>query len=198
MEYVHGEDLKSMIEMSGSLSVGMLLSVGKQVCEGLAEAHGLGVVHRDLKPPNIMIDKHGNARIMDFGIARSIRERGITGGNVMIGTPEYMSPSRPRARRPTTQRHLFPGRHPLRDADRPPPVRGRNGPERRHEAKERGAAQSQTLNPQIPEDLSRIILKCLEKDKAKRYQSAADVHSDLERIEKGCRRRSPSFPSENR
>ena len=79
MEYVHGEDLKSMIEMSGSLSLGMLLNVGKQVCDGLAEAHGLGVIHRDLKPQNIMIDKHGNAKIMDFGIARSVREKGITG-----------------------------------------------------------------------------------------------------------------------
>ena len=57
MEYVHGEDLKSMLQMSGSLSLGMLLSVGKQVCDGLAEAHSLGVVHRDLKPQNIMIDK---------------------------------------------------------------------------------------------------------------------------------------------
>jgi serine/threonine protein kinase len=61
MEYVHGEDLKSMIQMSGSLSLGMLLSVGKQVSDGLAEAHSLGVVHRDLKPSNIMIDKNGIA-----------------------------------------------------------------------------------------------------------------------------------------
>ena len=59
------------------LTVGTVLSVGKQVCDGLAEAHSLGVVHRDLKPQNIMIDKGGNAKIMDFGIARSIRERGI-------------------------------------------------------------------------------------------------------------------------
>jgi serine/threonine protein kinase len=77
MEYVHGEDLKSMIRMSGSLSIGMVLSVGKQVCEGLAEAHSLGVVHRDLKPQNIMIDKGGNAKIMDSGIARSVRDKGL-------------------------------------------------------------------------------------------------------------------------
>src|SRR4030042_2007183 len=98
MEYVHGEDLKSMIHMSGSLSLGMLLSVGKQVCDGLAEAHSLGVVHRDLKPQNIMIDKNGNAKIMDFGIARSVREKGITGPSVMIGTPEYMSPEQAEAK----------------------------------------------------------------------------------------------------
>ena len=91
-----------------------MLSIGKQVCQGLAEAHSLGVVHRDLKPQNIMIDKGGNAKIMDFGIARSIREKGITGAGVMIGTPEYMSPGadRSQGRRPEV-RHLFPRHHSL-------------------------------------------------------------------------------------
>ena len=102
MEYVHGEDLKSMIEMSGSLGLGMLLSVGKQVADGLAEAHSLGVVHRDLKPQNIMIDKRGNSKIMDFGIARSIRDKGMTGAGVMIGTPEYMRPDQAEAKKSTS------------------------------------------------------------------------------------------------
>jgi serine/threonine-protein kinase len=62
------------------------------VAEGLAEAHRLGVIHRDLKPSNIMIDKEGSVRIMDFGIARSLTAKRITGARVMIGTPEYMSP----------------------------------------------------------------------------------------------------------
>lgn len=75
MEYVRGEDLKSMIRMSGQLGIGTALSIGKQICQGLSEAHGLGVVHRDLKPNNIMIDKLGNARIMDFGIARSLKPK---------------------------------------------------------------------------------------------------------------------------
>jgi serine/threonine protein kinase len=92
MEYVPGEDLKSMIRMSGQLSVGTAIKIAKQVCEGLEEAHRLGVIHRDLKPSNIMIDKEGNAKIMDFGIARSLQAKGITGAGVMIGTPEYMSP----------------------------------------------------------------------------------------------------------
>jgi serine/threonine-protein kinase len=83
MEYVSGEDLKTMIRMTGSLTIGATLSIGKQVCDGLAEAHSLGVVHRDLKPQNIMIDRGGNAKIMDFGIARSIREKGITGSPVL-------------------------------------------------------------------------------------------------------------------
>jgi serine/threonine-protein kinase len=92
MEYVAGEDLKSMIRMSKRLNIGTAVDIAKQICEGLAEAHALGVVHRDLKPSNIMIDKDGNVRIMDFGIARSLKGKGITGAGVMIGTPEYMSP----------------------------------------------------------------------------------------------------------
>jgi len=98
MEYVSGEDLKSFIRRSGIISVGKAISIANQICEGLSEAHRLGVVHRDLKPQNIMIDKEGNARIMDFGIARSLRAKGITGSGVMIGTPEYMSPEQAEAK----------------------------------------------------------------------------------------------------
>ena len=89
MEYVSGEDLKDTITRIGQFPIAKTISIAKQVCEGLAEAHRAGVVHRDLKPQNIMIDKEGNTRIMDFGIARSLKVKGITGAGVMIGTPEY-------------------------------------------------------------------------------------------------------------
>jgi serine/threonine-protein kinase len=98
MEYVSGEDLKSLIRRVKQLTVGTSISIAKQVCAGLAEAHREGVIHRDLKPNNIMIDKEGNARIMDFGIARSFERKGITGSGVMIGTPEYMSPEQAEAK----------------------------------------------------------------------------------------------------
>ncbi len=98
MEYVPGEDLRSFIRRAKRIDVGKTISIAKQVCEGLSEAHRLGVVHRDLKSSNIMIDKEGNARIMDFGIARSFETRGLTGEGIIIGTPEYMSPEQAEAK----------------------------------------------------------------------------------------------------
>jgi serine/threonine-protein kinase len=98
MEFVEGQDLKKLIRQSGQLAIGTTINIIKQVCLGLSEAHTLGVVHRDLKPSNIMIDADGNARIMDFGIARSIVGKGLTGAGVMIGTPEYMSPEQVEAK----------------------------------------------------------------------------------------------------
>jgi len=186
MEYVDGKDLKSMIKMMGQLGSGKTIFIAKQICEGLVEAHRLGVVHRDLKPQNIMVDEEGNARIMDFGIARSLKTKGITAAGVMIGTPEYMSPEQVDAKE-TDQRsdiyslgvilyEMVTGRAPF-EGDTPLSVAVKQKTETPEDPRK--------LNSQIPEDLSNVILRCMEKDKEKRYQGAGEVHSELINIEKG-------------
>jgi serine/threonine protein kinase/Flp pilus assembly protein TadD len=186
MEFVSGEDLKSMIRMSKQLSVATAINTAKQVCEGLVVAHKLGVVHRDLKPQNIMIDKEGNTRIMDFGIARSIRGKGITGAGVMIGTPEYMSPEQVEGKEIDQRSDIYSlgvilyemvtGRVPF-EGDTAITIGVKQKSEKPRNPKE--------LNSQIPDDLNRLILRCMEKDKENRYQSAGEVRSELENIEKG-------------
>ena len=186
MEYVPGEDLKSTIRRVGQLSVGKAISITKQMCEGLTEAHRLGVVHRDLKPQNIMVDREGNARIMDFGIARFLKAKGITGTGVMIGTPDYMSPEQVEGKEVDQRSDIYAlgvilfemvtGGVPF-EGDTPLSIIVKHKSEAPPDPKE--------VNAQIPDDLSRMILKCLEKNKERRYQRAEEVLSELSKIEKG-------------
>jgi serine/threonine protein kinase len=185
MEFIPGEDLKSVIRMIGQLNTGKAVSIAKQICEGLSEAHRLGVVHRDLKPQNIMIDHEGNVRIMDFGIARSLKAKGITREGTIIGTPEYMSPEQVEGKEADHHSDIYSfgvifyemitGRVPF-EGDTPLSIA----------IKHKGEAppDPRSINDQIPEDLSRIILKCLEKTEEKRYQSAEQLLSELDRIDR--------------
>jgi len=163
MEYVPGQDLKGLIRQTGQLTIGKALSIAKEICEGLEEAHRVGVVHRDLKPSNIIIDREGNASILDFGIARSIKEGKETDQRsdiYSLGVILY---------------EMATGQTPFK-GDTAFTIGVKHKSERPKDPKE--------LNAQIPEDFSQVILRCMEKDKECRYQSAGELLADLEKIEK--------------
>jgi len=186
MEYVAGEDLKRFVRRAGQLTSGKAIFIAKQVATGLTEAHRLGVIHRDLKPQNIMIDQDGNARIMDFGIARFVDSDKLTGSGVMIGTPEYMSPEQAEIKEVDKRTDIyslgvvmyemvtgqvpFEGETPLSIVMKHKSTLPRNV----HE-----------INTLVPKALAAIISKCLEKDRDKRYQTAEELIEDLNKIEKG-------------
>jgi TolB-like protein/Tfp pilus assembly protein PilF/tRNA A-37 threonylcarbamoyl transferase component Bud32 len=184
MEYVSGEDLGSFLRRARRLDTGTAVSIARQVCEGLSEAHRQGVVHRDLKPGNIMIDGEGNAKIMDFGIARSLKGKGITGTGAMIGTPEYMSPEQAEGKEADQRSDIYAlGVILYKMVTGQVPFEGETPLSVALKQKTEIPKDPRELNAQLPEGLSRLILRCLEKDKEKRFQSAAAVSTELENIE---------------
>jgi len=188
MEYVPGEDLRSLICRIGRLTVGKAVAIAEQICDGLAEAHRHGVVHRDLKSPNIMIDQQGHVRIMDFGIARWLASKEATDPNVLIGTPGYMAPEQVDGRDVDVRTDVYAlgiilyemltGRLPF-EGDRALDIALKQRLEKPKPPK--------SLNLHVPESLNRAVLKCLEKKKEHRYQNAEELRTDLVQIEKAIR-----------
>jgi Protein kinase domain len=182
MEFVEGESLRSVLNRFGGLPQRKATDLALQICSGLKEAHAQGIVHRDLKPENVMIDAQGNVKIMDFGIARSM-EAGTRLTGSMVGTPAYMAPEQV-AGKPVDYRtdiyslglilyEMFTGA-PAFAADNSIAValkQMREDPPPPHE-----------IEPSIPVWTERAILKCLEKDPAKRFQSIADLESNLRSV----------------
>ena len=186
MEYVSGEDLRTTMRRVGPLSTGKTIFIAKQICEGLAVAHQLGVIHRDLKPQNIMIDREGNVRIMDFGIARSVKAEDLTRTGVMIGTPNYMSPEQAAAEKVDYRTDIYSigailfemvtGHVPFK-GDTPLSVALKHKTEPPPDPRE--------FNNQISKELSAVILKCLRKNRDKRFQNAKELLTELSNIESG-------------
>ena len=186
MEYVPGEDLKSVVKRREKIPEEEAISIAKQVCEGLDEAHELGVIHRDLKPQNIMIAEDGNAKIMDFGIARSLEAPGVTASGVMIGTPDYISPEQAEGEEADQRSDIYAlGVILYEMVTGSVPFKGDTALSVALKHKAQLPKEPRKFNPEVSENLSRLILVCMEKDRERRYQKAEELLADLRNIEEG-------------
>ena len=181
MDYIEGQDLRSLLRQKGRLAPEEARAIIAQVCQALEAAHAEGVVHRDLKPQNIMLDSQGRATVMDFGIARSMELTGMTQTGALLGTPDYMSPEQAKGQEVDARSDLFTlgiilyelltGKTPYR-ADTVLGTLLKRTQER--------ARPPHELDPDLPRYLSDVVVRCLEIDPQLRYQSASEIISDLE------------------
>jgi serine/threonine protein kinase/tetratricopeptide (TPR) repeat protein len=204
MSYVEGADLATIIQREGPLATDRALRMVRGVVSGLRAAHAAGVVHRDLKPANIMIDEGDEARIMDFGIARSaslppdapgaakpvdLRQHAamvtatMEGG--IVGTVEYMAPEQGRGEEVDQRADLYALGLIMYDM-----LGGAGRAKRSNSALGELTARMQqqppgirTVNPAVPDALARVISRCLEPDAKARYASARDLEADLQRLD---------------
>jgi len=181
MEYVEGQTLKEQIT-NHQLPITKILDITTQICEGLSKAHEAGIVHRDIKPHNILIDKDGRVKILDFGLAKLKGVGQITRETSTIGTVHYMSPEQTLGKEVDHRTDIWSlgvilyemltGKLPFKGDyeqaviysilnEKPESVTG--------------------LNPEVPEDLDQIIFKMLSKKTSERYQNSNDIIVDLEK-----------------
>jgi HAMP domain-containing protein len=183
MEFVKGITLKHLVEQDQLLPTPVALRVAKQMCAGLAAAHEVGVIHRDIKPQNIIIEPTGGLKIMDFGIARLTQERGMTATGTVVGTPDYMSPEQARGLALDFRSdiysmgvvfyEIFTGTLPF-EGDTPIAV------VLKHVQEKPPAPQSK--NPKIDLRIAAIILKCMQKSPADRYQTVNELYEALTQV----------------
>jgi serine/threonine protein kinase len=176
MEYVDGQDLKTLIRRKGRLYVNETLDITVQICAGVGHAHKAGIIHCDIKPQNVLITTDGRAKVTDFGIARALSESGITESSTVWGSPLYFSPEQAAGEPPSPASDVYSigvmmyemlaGAPPFQ-AEKPAALA------LMHMREEPQPLAIQ--NPQVPSQLERIVRKVLAKEPSARYRTAEQL-----------------------
>ncbi len=199
MEFVEGEDLRSLMQQKTKLSPEEAVEIMLQVCRALEAAHSVGIIHRDLKPQNIMRDKSGRILVMDFGLARTLEGDGMTQTGALVGTMDYMSPEQALGKDLDQRSDLFTlglifyelltGKMPYK-ADSVVASLLKRTQER--------AAPVSSHDASIPRPLSDIVSKCMDPDVKLRYESSSQIMADLEAWQGGRAAATLNFPSSSK
>ena len=182
MQYIAGDSLQARLDRDGPLDVCEILRIGMQVATGLAAAHAQGLIHRDVKPSNIMLDENvARALLTDFGLARTQNEACLTRSGFHPGTPHYMSPEQVRGEELDGRSDLFSlGCVLYALSTGQPPYRADSGYAVMRRITDEQPRSIREQNALIPEWLERVVMRLLEKDREARFQSAEELAQILE------------------
>jgi eukaryotic-like serine/threonine-protein kinase len=181
MQLVEGDDLSHAMRGSNTMPLERATNIFRQICLGLAAAHEQSVIHRDLKPQNIMIGKDDHVYLTDFGLARTSDQPGLTASGAVIGTPDFMSPEQVRGDHVDIRSDIYSlGIIFFQMLTGHLPFQGRSTYEVMMQRVQHEAPTARSLNPVIPERISRIIEKCMATRAAARYASVQEILQDLD------------------